>query len=98
MSCLPRHRGRQYVAIGLKRLMSSGGRKGGFVDLAAGLGLLFCLAQLQYCSALNPDIDLRRMFYLITSLLPLYHPVDSTDFFDPMHLLSWGLFDRLVDI
>ena len=63
MSCLPRHRGRQYVAIGLKRLMPSGGRKGGFVDLAAGLGLLFCLAQLQYCSALNPDIDLRRMFF-----------------------------------
>ena len=74
------------------------GRKGGFVDLAAGLGLLFCLAQLQYCSALNPDIDLRRMFFSDYILLPLYHPVDSTDFFDPMHLLSWGLFDRLVDI
>jgi hypothetical protein len=51
-----------------------------FVDLAAGLRSLFCLAQLQSIgSALNPgafaDTDLRRMFFSGYILLPLYRPL-----------------------
>ena len=82
------HHGRQYVATGLKRLMSSGGRQTRIVDLATGLGSLFCLAQLQsIVSALNPgafaDTDLQRMFFssYILAAVVLSGQIDSGGLF-----------------